>query len=227
MPRLRTLIAPVCAALCAVPGPALGDGNGNGGTAYGDTAATLDAQETVILGRRAHFSGTLPGAAGQTIVIQRREHEAAWEPAATAVADAAGAFEAVWRTDHIGRFDVRAVVAGQEPATADAKAAAAIPTRAVTVFKAAVATWYGPGFYGHRTACGQRMSRRLLGAAHRSLPCGTPVALLYKGRTITVPVVDRGPFSATASYDLTAATAKALGMSATSTIGAVAFRPVD
>src|SRR4051794_7573342 len=106
MPRLRTLIAPACAALCAVPGPALGEGNG--GLEYGDAAATLNAQETVILGKRAHFSGTLPGAAGQTIVIQRREHEAAWEPAATAVADAAGAFEAVWRTDHIGRFDVRA-----------------------------------------------------------------------------------------------------------------------
>jgi rare lipoprotein A len=53
------------------------------------------------------------------------------------------------------------------------------------------------------------------------LPCGTKVALLYKGRTITVPVVDRGPFAHGASYDLTAATAQALGLTQTAHIGAV------
>ena len=59
-----------------------------------------------------------------------------------------------------------------------------------------MATWYGPGFYGRRTACGVKMSRTLLGVAHKTLPCGTQVAVLYKGRRITVPVVDRGPFRA-------------------------------
>jgi rare lipoprotein A len=91
----------------------------------------------------------------------------------------------------------------------------------VTVFRRTVATWFGPGFYGHRTACGQRLSHRLLGVANRTLPCGTKVALLYRGRTITVPVVDRGPFGTGASYDLTAATAQALGVTTTSRIGAV------
>ena len=91
----------------------------------------------------------------------------------------------------------------------------------MTVYRPAVASWYGPGFYGRRTACGQRMTRTLLGVAHRTLPCGTEVALTYRGRSITVPVVDRGPFRAGRRWDLTAATAKALGFAFTDRIGAV------
>jgi rare lipoprotein A (peptidoglycan hydrolase) len=62
-----------------------------------------------------------------------------------------------------------------------------------------------------------------LGVAHRRLPCGTRVALLYRGRRIVVPVIDRGPFSATASWDLTQATAEALRMQGSQAIGAVAL----
>jgi rare lipoprotein A len=98
---------------------------------------------------------------------------------------------------------------------------ATLPTSTVTIYNPAVATWFGPGFYGRRTACGQRMSRTLVGVAHKSLPCGTQVALLYQGRTITVPVVDRGPFRSGTTYDLTAATATALGFSTKARIGAV------
>ena len=65
------------------------------------------------------------------------------------------------------------------------------------------------------------MSRTLLGVAHRKLPCGTDVALTYEGRTITVPVVDRGPFKRGRRWDLTIAAAKALGFTFTDRIGAV------
>ena len=102
-----------------------------------------------------------------------------------------------------------------------AVAAAATPELAITVHRPAVATWYGPGFYGRRTACGQRMSRTLLGVAHKRLPCGTQVAVLYQGRRITVPVVDRGPFRHGTEWDLTAATARALGFEHTDRVGAV------
>jgi rare lipoprotein A (peptidoglycan hydrolase) len=70
------------------------------------------------------------------------------------------------------------------------------------------------------------MSKALLGVAHKTLPCGTLVDLYKDGRTVTVPVVDRGPFRRGTSYDLTAATARALGVSATTTIGAVRSAPV-
>ncbi len=73
------------------------------------------------------------------------------------------------------------------------------------------ATWYGPGFYGKRTACGARLTPTTLGVAHRTLPCGTRVTFYHSGHFVTVAVVDRGPFRAGVSWDLTAAAAKQLG----------------
>jgi rare lipoprotein A (RlpA)-like double-psi beta-barrel protein len=65
-------------------------------------------------------------------------------------------------------------------------------------------SWYGPGFYGGRTACGQAYTREILGVAHRTLPCGTKVTFRNpsNGRTITVPVIDRGPYVAGRQWDL-------------------------
>jgi rare lipoprotein A (peptidoglycan hydrolase) len=82
------------------------------------------------------------------------------------------------------------------------------------------ATWYGPGLYGNRLACGGRLRSRTLGVAHRSLPCGTKVALRYRGRTVVVPVIDRGPYARGVSYDLTEATARQLGMTQTARVAA-------
>jgi peptidoglycan hydrolase-like protein with peptidoglycan-binding domain len=77
------------------------------------------------------------------------------------------------------------------------------------------ATWYGPGFYGRRTACGERLGPGTLGVAHRRLPCGTPVTFYRAGRFVTVPVIDRGPWRRGVSWDLTAAAARRLGLAAT------------
>lgn len=55
-------------------------------------------------------------------------------------------------------------------------------------------TWYGPGFYGNRTACGQRYTRYIVGVAHRTLPCGTLVQFTWGGQTAVAPVIDRGPY---------------------------------
>ncbi len=44
-----------------------------------------------------------------------------------------------------------------------------------------------------------------MGVAHRSLPCGTKVKLRYHGRSVTVPVIDRGPYVTGRDYDLTEA----------------------
>lgn len=66
-------------------------------------------------------------------------------------------------------------------------------------------SWYGPGFYGKRTACGLAMTTTLIGVAHRSLPCGTKVTFRNpdNGRTVTAPVVDRGPYVSGRQWDLT------------------------
>jgi rare lipoprotein A (peptidoglycan hydrolase) len=90
------------------------------------------------------------------------------------------------------------------------------PTQAQSAqYKRAKATWYGPGLYGNRLACGGRLGHATLGVAHKSLPCGTQVALRYRGRTVVVPVIDRGPYARGVSYDLTEATARKLGVAQT------------
>jgi rare lipoprotein A len=68
-------------------------------------------------------------------------------------------------------------------------------------------SWYGPGFYGSGTACGQAYDKEILGVAHRTLPCGTLVTFRnpQNGREITVPVIDRGPYVAGRQWDLSRA----------------------
>ena len=92
-------------------------------------------------------------------------------------------------------------------------------TRAlVRTMRAQRATWYGPGFYGNRTACGQTLSRRTVGVAHRSLPCGTKVAISYRGRFVTTRVIDRGPYAHGAHWDLTYGAARKVGLRQTARI---------
>jgi rare lipoprotein A (peptidoglycan hydrolase) len=73
-------------------------------------------------------------------------------------------------------------------------------------------SWYGPGFYGKRTACGLAMTETLIGVAHRTLPCGTRITFRNpaNGRTVTAAVVDRGPYVAGRQWDLTGGLCKKL-----------------
>jgi rare lipoprotein A (peptidoglycan hydrolase) len=65
--------------------------------------------------------------------------------------------------------------------------------------------------YGLGLACGGLLGRSQLGVAHKTAPCGTLITFTYGGRSITVPVIDRGPYIAGREWDLTGATAEALG----------------
>lgn len=82
---------------------------------------------------------------------------------------------------------------------------------AFSPFRWAGASWYGPGLYGNGTACGQTLRRYTIGVAHRSLPCGTMVKFVYRGRAVVAPVIDRGPYVKGRAWDLTAAASEALG----------------
>jgi hypothetical protein len=73
------------------------------------------------------------------------------------------------------------------------------PSRGPAWRNAPIVTWYGPGFYGRRTACGQRYSRTIIGVAHKTLPCGTLIEFRWGGITAVARVIDRGPY-ATAAY---------------------------
>ncbi|HFC97681.1 MAG TPA: septal ring lytic transglycosylase RlpA family protein [Thermosulfurimonas dismutans] len=77
-----------------------------------------------------------------------------------------------------------------------------------------LASWYGPGFHGRRTASGEIYNMYAFTAAHRILPLGTYVLVtnLENGRRVVVRINDRGPFVPGRIIDLSYAAARALGM---------------
>ena len=87
-----------------------------------------------------------------------------------------------------------------------------------------LATWYGPGFWGNQTACGQTLKKATIGVAHKKLPCGTRVTVEYRGKFVRAKVIDRGPYAHGATWDLTQATARKIGMDGTSTVRAAVIR---
>jgi hypothetical protein len=87
----------------------------------------------------------------------------------------------------------------------------------LNVYHLAGASWYGGG---GGLACGGTLTSSTLGVANKTLPCGTLVTLRYGGRSIRVPVIDRGPYVAGREYDLTAATKAAIGFGDTGDVWA-------
>jgi rare lipoprotein A len=77
-----------------------------------------------------------------------------------------------------------------------------------------VASWYGPGFYGRRTANGEILRKGTLTAAHRTLPFGTIVRVtnLENGKSVNVRINDRGPFKYHRVIDLAHGAASELRM---------------
>jgi len=145
--------------------------------------------------------------AGRPVAVQQRIADGDWTDVGAVPSASDGSFSVRWRPTATGPVAVRAALADAD----GARAADAAPEIDVTVYRRVRASWYGPGMYGGRTACGQPLTPTLLGVAHRSLPCGTQVRLFFGGRMVTVPVIDRGPYANGASFDLTKATADRLG----------------
>jgi rare lipoprotein A len=212
--RLATVLAlPAIVLSTAVPAAAQ-DGGTGGASPDDEPLAPLTTGG--LLGGTVKWTGTVAGPG--TVQIQRLdEASGSWSEVASTTAADDGTFTASWPADALGGSTVRAVLDGSDPASA--------PVSNAFVFRGARATWYGPGLYGRRLACGGRLRTSTLGVAHRKLPCGTPVSIYYNGRSITVPVVDRGPFANGASYDLTAATASALGFKQTARVGVLPKPP--
>ena len=80
----------------------------------------------------------------------------------------------------------------------------------LNAYRAATASWCGPGLYGNRLGCGGRLEPGRLGVAHRSLPCGSKLMLRKGARTVRLRVIDRGPYVGGREFDLTEATARRL-----------------
>ena len=130
---------------------------------------------------------------------------AAFRPAPGAPSDAEVRSElaqmaAIQRQEYVQRLSAAAAnLAGLLPWSLE-------PKSGTQVSVASVFTDYGLGL-----ACGGLLGRDQLGVAHKTAPCGTLITFTYAGRSITVPVIDRGPYIAGREWDLTGATAAALG----------------
>ena len=154
----------------------------------------------VLLDHRVSVAGVLEPTPGLDTVILQERIAHRWRSAARA-RDVAGSFTLSFRPRGLGIHSMRLRVAG-------AGGIAYVPAAHVDVFHTVLASWYAPGGL---TACGEELTARTLGVANRTLPCGTPVTLHYRRRTLRVRVIDRGPYVTGRDYDLTMATKEARG----------------
>jgi peptidoglycan lytic transglycosylase len=161
--------------------------------------STLD----VLDGHTATVSGTLrPGLPGRMVTLQAFGGDG-WGTLARARTGAGGRFELRYLARRTGSEMVRVRFAGDA-----LHFGAHRRLGSLNVYRLAEASWYGGG---GGLACGGSLTSETMGLASKTLPCGTLVTLRYGGRSVRVPVVDRGPYVAGREFDLTEATKQALG----------------
>jgi hypothetical protein len=156
----------------------------------------------VLIGQDVALVGVAtPRVARRAVVVQAFQH-ARWVAVARAVTGRRGIFVERFWPRRLGRLALRVRASGIAAGHSALRGAVA------TVYHEVIASWYGPGGV---TACGEPLGVATMGVANKTLPCGTMVTLRYRGRSVRVPVIDRGPFVPGRDYDLTYATRLALG----------------
>jgi rare lipoprotein A (peptidoglycan hydrolase) len=171
-------------------------------------------RRTVMAGQRVVVRGALrPAGSGRAVSLQLAKAGGGWVTVDHDRTDHKGRYVLVWRAAKTGTKRVRVHFGGTRELSSARHAAGT-----ARIYRRALASWYGPGLYGQHLACGGTLSPGTLGVANKSLPCGTKVTLHYRGRTVRVPVVDRGPYVGAREFDLTAATKAKLGFGSTGTV---------
>jgi hypothetical protein len=163
-------------------------------------------QLNVLDGHRATVTGSLSGPAGplaERIVMLQERAAHGWRTLSRAGTGARGRFVLTFVPRRLGSDAVRVTFAGDALDRGSHRRLGHL-----NVFRLAGASWYGGG---GGLACGGTLTSSTLGVANKTLPCGTLVTLRYGGRTLRVPVVDRGPYVEGREFDLTEATKQALG----------------
>jgi hypothetical protein len=162
----------------------------------------------VLEGRPATVAGTLlgdsrsAGLAGRIVTLQTLGSHG-WSALARARTAAGGRFRLRYVPRRIGTERVRLRFAGDAHDLGTHRGLGPL-----NVYRLAGASWYGGG---GGLACGGSLTSATMGVASKTLPCGTLVTLRYGGRSVRVPVVDRGPYVAGREFDLTEAAKQALG----------------
>jgi len=166
--------------------------------------------------QHVYVRGTFPGAARRRVMLQRFDPTHGWRNERRGRVHSSERFRIRWRAHRSGRHKLRVVRVSGRRTESRANTA---PVAKISVYRPLLATYFGPGLYGRTTACGQVLTPVLQGVAHKTLPCGTRVALMLKRREVIVPVVDRGPFNGDYTLDLTQGTADSLAFTASGEIG--------
>lgn len=165
------------------------------------------------VGRRVHVSGRVrPATEGRRISLDMKRDDR-WVKVDGGRTGKNGRFKLSWVAQKQGSERLRLRVKGDENAVGFSKALR------VSVFAPANASYFGPGFFGSRTACGKTMTRESVLVAHRTLACGTKIKFYYRGRVVTAKVQDRGPFHSDRIFDLSQGLKDRLGFGSTGTVG--------
>jgi rare lipoprotein A len=157
----------------------------------------------VLDGSTASIVGALrPARAGRVVYLQRRARHG-WRRIAQTLTGARGRFVLRYTPHRLLSEPVRVLLAGNASI-----ASASRYVGHLSSYRLTLASWYGGG---GSLACGGQLTSATMGVANKTLPCGTLVTLRYDGRSVRVPVVDRGPYVEGREFDLTEATKRALG----------------
>jgi rare lipoprotein A len=166
-------------------------------------------QLNVLANRSDTITGTLledrrPGLSGRLVALQALGRHG-WHTLARTSTRTRGRFRLRYTPRRLGSDWLRLRFAGSGPELESHRRLGLL-----NVYRPALASWYGGG---GSMACGGWLTSSTMGVANKTLPCGTLVTLHYDGRTVRVPVVDRGPYVEGREFDLTEATKEALGFS--------------
>lgn len=154
-----------------------------------------------------------PSLAGKTILLQLKVAGKPWKTLKTSTVGQGhtnpGRFKLSWtpKTSSYARIRVILKKDFEFPSRSPKYPLVKLP-----ISSESLATWYGPGFYGNLTACGQRFSSKTSGVAHRTLPCGTQVEFITSSGPVISTVIDRGPYANDADFDFTRDVADKVGV---------------
>ena len=206
LPAATMIMAGIAMADAGAPGAGTDEGARAAGRA--DSKLRLSVDRHAMAGDSVKVRGRVAPHGGALVTVF-----AGGKKVETVRSKPDGSFQLRWDAPSAGIYKLSAFARGTYRSTRTRSRA-----RQVNVYRAAQASYYGPGLYGNGTACGQTLTASTMGVANKSLPCGTKVTFRYRGNTVRVPVIDRGPFAGDREWDLTAAAKAKLGFGSTGVV---------